>query len=68
MPSTYSTSQGDTWDLIAYRLYRNEFLMAPLLEANHDYIDMVIFPSGIALTVPPIVENVSAGSVAPWRI
>ena len=34
MASTYTTIQGDTWDLIAYKLYGEEKYMKNLIEAN----------------------------------
>ena len=37
MASTYTTIQGDTWDLIAYKLYGEEKYMKNLIEANEEY-------------------------------
>ena len=59
MASTYTTIQGDTWDLIAYKLYGEEKYMKNLL-------DVLIFPSGTVLTVPDLPEEVDED--APfWR-
>jgi phage tail protein X len=44
--STYTTIQGDTWDLIAYKLYGEEKYMKNLIEANWPLLDVLIFPSG----------------------
>lgn len=66
MASTYTTIQGDTWDLIAYDLYGDESYMKTLIEANWDYIDTMVFESGVVLNVPEIAE--SADDDAPfWR-
>lgn len=50
----YKTIQGDTWDLIAFRLWESEYLFPLLLEANSSYRSVVIFEGGIELNVPVI--------------
>ena len=64
---TYITVQGDTWDLIALRMYPKigaEKLMDILLEANPDYMHTVIFPANVALNIPdvdvPIISSLPA--------
>lgn len=54
---TYTTIQGDVWDLIAYKLYGDEKYMKNLIEANWPYIDVVVFSSGIVLNVPDIPDE-----------
>lgn len=66
MMGTYTTIQGDVWDLIAYKLYGDEKYMKDLVEANWKYIDVVVFSSGTVLNVPEIPEEELEG--APfWR-
>lgn len=66
MASTYTTIQGDTWDLIAYKLYGEEKYMKDLIEANWPLLDVLIFPSGTVLIVPDLPEEVDED--APfWR-
>ena len=64
---TYITRQGDTWDLIALRMYPKigaEKLTDILLEANPDYIHTVVFPANIRLNIPeadvPVIVNLPA--------
>lgn len=57
MAGTYKTIQGDTWDLIAYKLFGSEKCMKNLIEANWPLLDVLIFPSGIELTVPDLPEE-----------
>lgn len=57
MAGTYKTIQGDTWDLIAYKLFGSEKYMKNLIEANWPLLDVLIFSSGIELTVPDIPEE-----------
>ena len=36
MPDTYTSIQGDTWDMIAYKVYGKESAMVQLMEANSE--------------------------------
>ncbi|CEG29794.1 Phage Tail Protein X [Bacillus sp. B-jedd] len=54
MVKTYTTLQGDTWDLIAYRTWGSEYLLPLLFEANYKYRTVVIFPGGIVLNIPEV--------------
>ena len=63
----YRTIQGDTWDLIAFRMYPTiggEKLMDILIEANPDYVNTVIFPANIVLSIPtvniPVITSLPA--------
>lgn len=63
--SSYITAQGDTWDLIAYRLWGSEYLLPCLLEANPQYRYIIIFEGGIKLNVPD-VDTTSYTSRPAW--
>lgn len=54
---TYTTIQGDTWDLISYKIFGDEKYMRYLIEANWDYADVLVFSSGAVLTVPELPEE-----------
>ena len=69
MSRTYRTSQGDTWDLIALRMYPDlggEKLMDVLLAANTDYQDYAILPANILLNVPEVAVPVVT-MLPPWK-
>ena len=66
MAGTYTTIQGDTWDLIAYKLYGEEKYMRYLIEANWKYIDVFRFSSGTVLNVPDLPEEKDE-DVPFWR-
>ena len=66
MTNTYTTTQGDMWDLIAKRLYNDEASLNVLLKANQQYADIVIFPAGIVLAVPEYIAPVTS-ILPPWR-
>lgn len=50
----YTTLQGDTWDLIAFKTLGSEYLLPFLLEVNQKYRNIMIFPGNIVLEIPNI--------------
>ena len=66
MIKEYITKQGDTWDLIAYRVYGNEKYMTQLIEANTQYREVVFFSANIRLVVPSIKTPIPE-RLPPWR-
>ena len=64
--NTYTTVYGDTWDIVAYKVYGNEMYMDTLIKANIEYKDTYIFPAGVVLTLPEIELTVSE-SLPPWK-
>lgn len=62
----YVTSQGDTWDIIAYRMYENERQMSVLLEANPQHRETVIFQADVTLQVPDVPAATST-VLPPWK-
>mgnify|MGYP002855566330 CR=1 FL=1 len=65
---TYRTIQGDTWDIIAYREYKNigaERLLHCLIDANPEHVGTVIFPAGVVLNVPDI-DIPKSDTLPPW--
>lgn len=66
MASTYVTTQGETPDAIAYRLWGDETLFHHLVEANPSIRGLALLDGGVELVVPDVDE--SANEVAPpWR-
>lgn len=63
----YVTVQGDMWDLISYKMYKNEHYVAELISANTQYRDVVIFPANCVLDVPDI-DIKSPSGLPPWRL
>lgn len=66
MAGKYVTQQGDTWDLISYKLYGEERRMKNLIEANWPLLDVLVFSSGTEITVPNIPEETDA-DLPFWR-
>lgn len=54
------------WDSVAYKCYGDEAGINALMNANEAYIDTVVFPAGVTLTVPEYVKPVTS-TLPPWR-
>ncbi|MGI6436412.1 MAG: tail protein X [Syntrophomonadaceae bacterium] len=66
MANTYSTQQGDTWDLVALRTLGSEKYMTVLMEANNKHRETVIFSAGVKLVIPDIDTPIPA-TLPPWK-
>lgn len=66
MSNTYITVQGDMWDSIAKKVYGSEAGMNKLIEANHQYIDIIVFPAGLTLAIPSWTPP-KTDMLPPWR-
>lgn len=66
MANTYRTVQHDTFDAIAYRLWKNEYLAKELMAANPDYMDVLLFEPGIELIVPDVKIEPKKADLPPW--
>lgn len=63
----YTTTQGDAWDSIVYRLWGEERHMNRLIAANPDHADTLIFPAGVELCVPEQPASHSkTKELPPW--
>lgn len=66
--SKYMTKQGDMWDQIAYNELGSTSHTDALMNANQQYKDIYIFPSGIELTLPVITADKRVSeSLPPWK-
>lgn len=61
----YNTAQGDTWDIVSFKMYGSEKKIAELIEANPAHRETVIFNANVALVVPDIVV-VNTAPAPPW--
>jgi len=62
----YTTIQGDTFDAIALDFYNDEKKSSVIMQANPDYIDVLVFDAGTELRIP-IVEATAPSTLPPWR-
>ncbi|MCP3921910.1 MAG: phage tail protein [Desulfobacterales bacterium] len=65
MSTTYTTKQGDMWDIIAYNILGSESYTSELMYANPDHTETVIFSAGTTLTIPEVTVEANQ-TVAPW--
>lgn len=67
--ATYTTTQGDTWDIISKKVYDNELFMDVLIKANISHRKTVIFPYGVVLNVPDIdtTSNEYEANLPVWK-
>lgn len=63
---TYTTISGDTWDLIAYKVYGDGMYMDLLIKENIKYKDIYTFPAGVILFVPEIAPETQE-TLPPWK-
>lgn len=62
----YTTVQGDTWDIIAKKVYGDEKHAGYLMENNRLLLDYMIFPGGITLDIPELTEETDP-DLPIWR-
>ena len=62
----YTTIQGDTWDMIAKKVYGDEKKLDVLMAANFDSLDYVVFPAGVAVNIPEL-DRQSDSDLPEWR-
>ena len=62
----YTTISGDTWDVIAKKVYDNELKADVLMAANPEHIETFIFSAGVELKTPALTEERS-GTLPPWK-
>lgn len=62
----YTTIQGDTWDMIAKKVYGDEKKLDVLMAANFDSLDYVVFPAGVAVNIPELDRQVDS-DLPEWR-
>lgn len=67
---TYTTVSGDTWDMIARKVYEKEVLADHLMAArqNVTLLDIQVFPTGVKVYVPDISgETYYNNDLPDWR-
>lgn len=68
MASTYTTQQGDAWDLIAYRVYGDVKYTGWLMQHNFPLLDTFAFSYGTVLQTPPLPAPDPTVNLPAWRI
>lgn len=66
----YYTVNGDTWDLISYKVYGSELYFHKLMRANINLLSIAVFDSNVPIIIPDILsddEIVDKSKLPPWR-
>ena len=65
----YRTINGDTWDLIAYKIYGKEEYFHKLIRANLNLINISVFDSNIPIICPEFIESEikDLSKLPPWK-
>lgn len=63
---SYTTVDGDTYDMIALDHYYDEFKAPLIADANPEYAGMVAFPAGVVLRVP-VIPAAEVSVLPPWK-
>lgn len=66
MSKTYTTVQGDMWDIIAFKQLGSVSYTDKLMNLNAEHIGYYIFPAGVVLTLPDADEDIP-GALPPWK-
>lgn len=61
----YKTLQGDTWDIVAKKVYGSEIYADILMANNFSLLDIFIFSAGEKIFIPEI--SVQNSNPPPWR-
>lgn len=62
----YTTVQGDTWDVIAKKIYNDEMMAQLLMQENRELLHIFVFSSGIKVRCPKILPKQETG-MPKWR-
>ena len=63
---TYITVQGDTWDMISYKVYGTSKYIGLLMQNNFNLLDIFIFSAGTEIIVPELSEE-ETDDLPDWR-
>lgn len=65
---TYTTIQGDTWDIIALKTLGSENAANLIMHENPTHIGTLIFDSDVNLNIPEAAtETLDDSSLPPWK-
>lgn len=67
MAASYKTIQGDTWDIIAKKVYGAEKHLDYLMANNFPLLDYFIFPAGVVVSTPDLPQH-RMEELPKWRL
>jgi phage tail protein X len=65
----HTTTEGERWDLLAWRYYADPMAYEQILAANPQMPFCAVLPGGLTLYVPVTTasDTVSAQDLPPWK-
>ena len=63
----YMARAGDSFDLLALRMYGDDQLAGYISDYNPDFSDVLIFEGGEHLKIPVVENAETEETIAPWR-
>lgn len=67
MNEAYRTIQGDTWDMIAKKVYGDEKYLDYLMAHNFSLLDYFVFPAGVTVNTPLLSSQTQQDDLPSWR-
>jgi len=65
---THITSEGERWDLLAWRYYGIPTLYSPIIMANSQIIIESVFEAGLNINIPIIqTPDTPNRDLPPWK-
>ena len=64
---TYTTKNGDTFDLIAFNELGSCNYVEKLINANREHVGTYIFDAGVELVIPDIETEKREKKLPAWR-
>ena len=63
----YIAQKGDTWDILAFKFYEDEFMASNIMESNVGLQDLIVFEGGEQVNIPIFDTLENTETLAPWR-
>lgn len=63
---TYTTMQGDTFDILALDAWNDESKAHWIIQDNPQFADVLVFDAGIDLKIR-VVDQSAASTLPPWK-
>lgn len=63
----YMAKAGDSFDLLALKMYGDDKLAGYISDYNPDFADVILFEGGEKLMIPVVNNPETEDTIAPWR-
>lgn len=63
----YTTSEGDTFDMLALAQYKDEKTASEIIRFNPDHAGVLVFEANVKLRIPIFDGSDAPATLPPWR-